>query len=113
MCRRYAVPARGVLIGRGNECDVRLDAEAVSRRHARIYYTPEGWRVEDLGSTNGTWVNDFPVQGVAALDDRDLIRCGRVWLRLQASPEPVPGSDRDGGGGGPSAVAFVTIEDDN
>lgn len=45
-----------IIIGRGVEADVQLTSEAVSRRHARLSRTPEGWQVADLGSANGVYV---------------------------------------------------------
>lgn len=61
---------RPYLIGRGAEqesyCDVDFasyqgDQKGVSRRHAIIYFENDSWRIEDLGSTNGTRINDFKV----------------------------------------------------
>lgn len=45
------------VIGRGAEADVQLAAEAVSRRHARLTRTPEGWQIADLGAANGVYVS--------------------------------------------------------
>ena len=46
-----------IVIGRGVEADVQLTAEAVSRRHARLTKTAEGWQVADLGAANGVYVS--------------------------------------------------------
>ncbi len=43
------------VIGRGRHCDLVLDSSKVSREHAVIVREPEGWFIEDLGSSNGTW----------------------------------------------------------
>jgi hypothetical protein len=43
------------VIGRGKHCDLALDSTKVSREHAVIVRAPEGWFMEDLGSSNGTW----------------------------------------------------------
>lgn len=52
-------PLQGtVVIGRQNECEIPIPSEEVSRRHAELRVTPDGVMVEDLGSSNGTYVND-------------------------------------------------------
>jgi diguanylate cyclase (GGDEF)-like protein len=47
-----------MIIGRGPECEIRLDSDGVSRRHARIANLGGQFLIEDLGSTNGTWIDD-------------------------------------------------------
>lgn len=51
-----------VVIGRAAECDISVPADEMSRRHALVKPTPEGLAVEDLGSSNGTFVNNKRVQ---------------------------------------------------
>ncbi len=52
-------PLQGtVVIGRQTECEIPIPSEEVSRRHAELRVTPDGIMVEDLGSSNGTYVND-------------------------------------------------------
>ncbi len=65
-------------LGREDGNDVVLASPRVSRRHARIIHEGEGWIVEDLGSSNGTWVNDERIEGPKALSDSDVIRFGDV-----------------------------------
>jgi pSer/pThr/pTyr-binding forkhead associated (FHA) protein len=64
-----------------------LDAPGVSRRHALVRVTAAGATVEDLGSTNGTYVNGSPVEGVVPLGFGDVIQIGQVRLRLER-PRP-------------------------
>ncbi len=59
----------GVTIGRA-ECDVDLNDPDVSRRHAVVRRVDEGLAIEDLGSTNGTFVNDRRVAGIAEIAER-------------------------------------------
>lgn len=69
---------RANLIGRLPQCEVRLENEqSLSRTHARIYREGDGWRVEDLGSKNGTMVNGVAVTD-APLRDGDALRFGDV-----------------------------------
>jgi len=58
----------------------------VSRQHARLLRKNEGWTIEDLHSTNGTFVNDQPVSPShpTPLNDGDRVRCGQLVLAFQA-----------------------------
>jgi hypothetical protein len=47
-----------MVIGRQSECEIPIPSEEVSRRHAELRVTPDGVMVEDLGSSNGTYIND-------------------------------------------------------
>jgi diguanylate cyclase (GGDEF)-like protein len=69
-----------LLIGREDQCDIRLDDPAVSRQHLRITARPDGYYVMDLQSTNGTFVNDQPV-AVHRLGDGDYVRIGHRIFR--------------------------------
>src|SRR5687767_2141434 len=80
--RDGAVELRGevVYIGRAVECAVRTDDAMVSRKHSMIRFDQGRYWVEDLGSSNGTHVNDIKVQR-QALNHNDVVRCGSLWLR--------------------------------
>jgi DNA-binding winged helix-turn-helix (wHTH) protein len=71
------------LIGRDEGVQVRIDAPSVSRRHARITVTSQAVTVEDLGSKNGTLVNDGPLDGPKALADLDALTIGSVQLTVR------------------------------
>jgi DNA-binding winged helix-turn-helix (wHTH) protein len=73
------------IIGRDPRSDVWLDVPGVSRRHAiiRVNSTNRLVMLEDLGSTNGTFVRRAPVDGEVALSDGDLLRVGTVDLTLR------------------------------
>jgi hypothetical protein len=53
--REAAVEADRFVIGRGRHCDLVIDSSKVSREHAAIARDADGWSIEDLGSSNGTW----------------------------------------------------------
>lgn len=57
---RLLADGDGCLIGRGEECDLALDDTRISRRHARLTPVAGGWRLQDLGSKNGTLVDGVP-----------------------------------------------------
>jgi len=59
--KTFAVTDNAV-IGRQPDCDIPVPAEEISRHHARLRVTPEGVHVEDMGSANGTFINDKRVQ---------------------------------------------------
>jgi hypothetical protein len=75
----------GCLVGRSAECEVRLSDEAVSRHHCRLDWTFEGYLVTDLGSRNGTFVNDVRVS-THVLADADTLRAGFTTLRFAYDP---------------------------
>lgn len=81
----FCLPARGqVVLGSREDTDFRLDDPYVSRRHAAIRVDARGARIEDLGSTNGTWVDGVSVRQ-AWLSPGAQIRVGRRRLRVVAS----------------------------
>jgi pSer/pThr/pTyr-binding forkhead associated (FHA) protein len=76
-----------VLIGRLAECAIRTADGTVTRRHARVVYRDGRYRIEDLGSDNGTWVNGGRVKS-RALQPNDSIQCGRLQLRYVEDDRP-------------------------
>ncbi|HTV96490.1 MAG TPA: FHA domain-containing protein [Steroidobacteraceae bacterium] len=72
------------IVGRGEECSLAIDATTVSRRHARIVVQQEHVTIEDLNSTNGTFVNDSPVVSARILKDGDQVSFGTAALRFRA-----------------------------
>ena len=72
-----------VLIGRGSDCQLILDDDYVSTRHARVVAGDEGPYVEDLGSTNGTYVNGQRITAPTSVSLVDTIRIGKTVLKLE------------------------------
>ena len=70
-------------VGRAPECEIRLDDTYVSQQHARIFGKSDKWYVEDLGSTNGTYVNDQKLGAPAQVEPGDKIRVGTTVLELR------------------------------
>lgn len=79
--RRFPLSGEEHFVGRLEELDISLQEDAVSRRHARLFRGSSGWNVEDLGSTNGSWVNDLRVQK-RELSDGDMLRFGSAILKF-------------------------------
>jgi pSer/pThr/pTyr-binding forkhead associated (FHA) protein len=72
-----------VQIGRAEACHVRLEDRYASQFHARLYSKNGAWYVEDLGSTNGTYLNQQRVSGAAEVQAGDHIRIGKTSLELK------------------------------
>ncbi|HSE69908.1 MAG TPA: FHA domain-containing protein [Nocardioidaceae bacterium] len=72
-----------LLIGRGSDAAIRLDDDYVSTRHARIASSGDQWFVEDLGSTNGTYLGAQRVSQPTTLQLGSQIRIGKTTLELR------------------------------
>lgn len=80
--RRIPLGSQAVHIGRSARSDVQIDQESVSRNHCRIQYNGRSFSIDDLGSTNGTYVNDRPLEAEMHLRDGDQIKVGRSILKF-------------------------------
>jgi ABC-type multidrug transport system ATPase subunit len=91
-----SAPARMLRIGRDPDNDVVIDAPMVSRRHARLVVDGVGARIEDLGSSNGTYVNGVRVRGGAAVRPGDRIGLGSYSFTPNLAGDLEEADDRDG-----------------
>lgn len=82
MGRRVQVGTEPVIIGRGAQCEIQVDQESVSRNHCRIRFNGTEFLVRDLGSTNGTYVNDDIVDEEGRLRHGDQLKVGRTILKF-------------------------------
>ncbi len=85
--RRAALGRATFEIGRASKSDLAIDEESVSRHHARIVCGEGVHFIQDLGSTNGTQVNDHGVREPAALSAGDQIKIGRSILKYIAGED--------------------------
>ena len=76
----------GISIGREEDNDVQLLVAGVSRYHAKITFNGSDWRIQDLGSTNGTKVNGKPIQSPVPLQENDAIAIGDQIFRHPQHP---------------------------
>jgi two-component system cell cycle response regulator len=81
MGKRFPLARNEIVLGRGADCDIQVDRDSVSRRHARVFRTGENWSVEDLQSTNGSYVNDVPVTK-SVLRDADFLKIGAAIFKF-------------------------------
>lgn len=80
--RRIPLGPKPVIIGRSTQVDVQIDQESVSRNHCRIWLDDQQYFIEDMGSTNGTYVNDQVTKGPTELRDGDQMKVGRTILKF-------------------------------
>jgi diguanylate cyclase (GGDEF)-like protein len=83
MGARHTLGNAPITLGRGSDCDICINDNSVSRRHARIEPGSDGYYAADLRSTNGTFVNDTPASRLR-LCDGDYLRVGNCIYRFLA-----------------------------
>jgi hypothetical protein len=100
-----------VYVGRGLECAIRTDDGMVSRRHSQIRMEGGRYVVEDLGSSNGTLLNNIRVQK-QALGHADVIQCGSLMIRFvdEGSPNVLPQSIPSAGAPPPKKGGTMVLE---
>ncbi len=79
--RKYNLESANSIIGRSSKADVQVDQESVSRNHAKIINTGKSMILRDLGSTNGTYINDQLIDEYV-LRDGDFIKIGRTIFKF-------------------------------
>ena len=105
--KEYAVPEKGLIIGRDAGCDVVVPRNEVSRRHAELAPTEDGYVVRDT-SSNGVYVNGERIQGSHRLARADVIRVGGEEFRFYADVlNPTPASSN------PSTKEGVVLRSDS
>lgn len=72
-----------VMIGRGPHCSISLPDEALSASHARLSFHHGQWWLEDLGSTNGTFLNKEKIMVPTVVITGDQVKCGNTVLALR------------------------------
>ena len=80
---RAELAAAPILIGRGSDAAIRLDDDYVSTRHARIAASGDQWFVEDLGSTNGTYIGTVRITQPTTITLGTQVRIGKTILELR------------------------------
>lgn len=110
-------------LGRSSECDISIPSDEISRHHAKLQVVPDGVMVEDMGSANGTFVNNQRVHGGTLMKPGDELRLDTVRFMLMspgmeshAAPAPraepvtmVGGSKSSGNGLWIAAVLIVVV----
>ncbi|HYV36281.1 MAG TPA: SpoIIE family protein phosphatase [Gemmataceae bacterium] len=88
--REYSLDGDTTVLGRQPDCNICLLVKAVSRQHAQILKTPAGYQIEDLDSSNGTYLNGtrLTAHQRVAIGERDFVTIGPYTLSLRAMPTP-------------------------
>jgi len=85
LARQIPVPFKGIVLGRDDRLGPPFSTdEFVSRNHVWVRRRNDGVEVTDLGSANGTYVNGTRVRMPTRLQDSDVLRIGRIQLKLTA-----------------------------
>jgi hypothetical protein len=71
-----------VILGRDASCNFSIQDETISSRHARFSFHHNQWWLEDLNSTNGTYLNDDRVFTPTVVISGDEVRCGQIELKI-------------------------------
>ncbi len=111
--RSFSLPKEVTVIGRREDCDIRIPLGEVSRKHCRLLMEVDTLRVEDMGSSNGTFLNGARVQE-AVVQPGDALQIGSVVFLVQIDGVPADeeiqpvsagshGDTRTGGPGMPPA----------
>jgi pSer/pThr/pTyr-binding forkhead associated (FHA) protein len=88
--RSFSLHKQTTVVGRREDCDVRIPLGEISRKHCRLIREGDELKVEDLGSSNGTFINGQRVQA-ATLNAGDTVQIGPVVFVVQL--DGVPGDD--------------------
>src|SRR5215218_9406198 len=86
--RSFSIARDMTVIGRREDCDLRIPLGEVSRKHCRMVRDGDTLRLEDLGSSNGTYLNGTRVEREATLNPGDSIQVGPVVFVLQVDNYP-------------------------
>ncbi len=78
----YSLSGDEMVIGRHPDCQIQLDSNMVSRRHAQVVGDGDQFFVEDLGSGNGTFVNGKKIDGRTLLAHEDRLKVGPILFRF-------------------------------
>ena len=81
---RISLDSRPILIGRADDSTLVLDDDYASTRHARIAQQGDDWYVEDLGSTNGTYLDRAKVTGPTRVPQGVPVRIGKTVIELRS-----------------------------
>ena len=76
MKKRYRIGEEPTVVGRGKECDIRINDMFLSLEHFQVWYEDGVWYIGDMGSRNGTLLNDVKLKKVKPLEDGDVISFG-------------------------------------
>ncbi|MFH1654680.1 MAG: PEGA domain-containing protein [Pseudomonadota bacterium] len=86
--RRFPLRGNELVLGRGAAADIQFPDQSASRQHARLVLEGPSWAIEDLGSKNGTIVNNGKITEKVVIGHKDLVKIGIYLLRLITQETP-------------------------
>jgi phosphoserine phosphatase RsbU/P len=89
----YEIAGDETVMGRHPECTFQINSNMVSRKHARVIRSGDGYVIEDMGSGNGTFVNAKKIDGPTQLNHDDRIKLGPILLRFEGAPSAAAKSE--------------------
>ncbi len=106
--RSFSLPRTITVVGRREDCDLRIPLAEVSRKHCRIINENDTLRIEDLGSSNGTFVNGERAQE-AAINAGDTVAIGPVTFVVQVNGVPADEEIQAAGAVNPNTDTSVSL----
>ena len=86
--KRLVLPPKEMVVGRDDDCDLRIASSLVSRKHCILKSQDDGILVTDLGSQNGTHIIDMPINTPTLLQEGDILRIGSTLLAVPSTNKP-------------------------
>ena len=77
----FDLPDGETIVGRSPECSIPLEFQGISRKHFKVLVRNENCEIEDLGSSNGTFLNNQKLEGNAKVSKGDVIKLGSIALK--------------------------------
>jgi pSer/pThr/pTyr-binding forkhead associated (FHA) protein len=87
--KRYPIASRVSYIGREETNQITISNEAISKKHAKMTFTDGKFYIEDLSSSNGTFLNGTRVHARSALKNGDLLRLGAVIVKFEVFAQEI------------------------
>ncbi len=83
----YRINGKGVIVGRGKDCDIAVNHMFLSVEHFQVWYDDGAWYIGDMGSKNGTYLNGSKLKKVRILEDGDEISFGEIKFIFEGEQE--------------------------
>ncbi len=77
------------VMGRDPSCDLQIVDPTISIKHAQFSFHHSQWWIEDLESTNGSYLNEQPIFEPMIITDSDHLRCGRIMFTIKIESAPI------------------------
>lgn len=75
-----------IIIGRDPDSDISIPNDTISLKHCKIYFHHKQWWANDLDSTNGSFINENPIDSPVIITNGDALRLGNVTLSININP---------------------------